>query len=144
MGKTSRYIIASIIAVAGLTACGWHSKSPEDKADYMVEKMTRKLELTESQVVELEKLKDELLSVREEFAGKREETHKSLRELFSHSTLDQQRFVALVRKQTDALNETAPSVISSIAGFYDNLTPEQQAMLREKISDHHGHHRWYH
>lgn len=146
--KKSRKVIVAIIGgvalTAGLVACSWHAKSPEEKAEYLVDKTAKKLDLTEVQVVELNKLKDDLLDIRQGFVDKREDTHKTLNELFSQPTLDQQRLVDVVREHTTAVNEAAPQVISSLAGFYDNLTPEQQAILQDKISKHHhGSHHWY-
>ena len=148
MKKRNQYIIAVVAGVAlttGLAACGWHSKTPEERADYMVEKVTSKLDLTDNQVVELEKLKKELLAVRQEFVSHKEETRKAVDELLDQPVLDQQRLLSLFRQHTDAVNEKAPAVVSSVAGFYDSLTPEQQAVLREKIEKHRERsHGWHH
>ena len=147
MKKSSKYLIALVSGVmltTGLVACSWHHKTPEEKADYLVEKATKKLDLTEEQVIELHNLKDDLLDVREDFADKREQTHATLEELLSQPTLDQQRLVAVVREHTAVVNQQTPQIVSSIAGFYDSLSPEQQAKLRDKIAKHHERsHRWH-
>lgn len=136
-------IITTLIIATTLTACGFHYKTPEEKADYFVEKVTKKLDLSSNQVIELEQLKEALLSKRQDFVERKAETRATIDELLSQSTLDQQRLAALVKEHTDAINEAAPDIIASLAGFYDSLTPEQQAKLHEKIKEHrddHHHH----
>ena len=148
MKKRTKFIIAIITGLtltAGLAACSWHSKTPSEKADYMVEKITKKLDLNAEQVTELEKLKSELLTAREDFLSEKQGTHSAINELLMQPTLDQQRLLELVQGHTASMNQKAPMVISSVAGFYDSLTPEQQATIREKIAHHHeryGH--WHH
>lgn len=147
MKKRNKIIIAAVTSVAilgGVAACG-HHRSPEERADYMVEKVTSKLELTDAQVVELEQLKDELLSVRKSWLEERETVHNQVDNLLSQSTLDQQQVLNLVRERTDSINQKAPQVVTALAGFYDSLDPDQQAMLREKVQEHkESHHHWRH
>lgn len=145
MRKGIKYITAAVtglVIAIGLAACGWHAKTPEEKADYMVSKLTNKLDLTDSQVVELEKLKNDLITVRQDWMAKKEETHKTIEELLKQPVLDQQRVLTLIKEHTEATNEKAPIVVSSVANFYDSLTPEQQATLRDKIAKHRHH--WHH
>ena len=147
MKKRNKIMIAiasGIALVSGLAACG-HHHTPEERADYMVEKITSKMDLTEPQVNKLDALKDELLSVRKEMLEERETVHNEVNELLSQPTLDQTRALSLVRDRTESVNQKAPQVITALAGFYDSLNPEQQAMLREKLEEHKAHrHHWRH
>lgn len=145
MKRSSKIIIGVVTSLAlttGLIAGEWHSRDPEEKMDYMVSKITKKLDLNDAQVVELEKLKTDILALKKEFIAKKSEHHETLFQLFSQPTLDQQSIVNLVTEHTIAINAKAPVVVASMAGFYDSLTPEQQTKLRDKLAKHHkqGHH----
>ncbi len=141
MKKRNKIMIAiasGIALISGLAACG-HHRSPEDRAEYMVEKITSKMELTEPQVSKLEALKNELLNVRQSMLAERDTVHEEVNELLNQPTLDQTRALTLVQNRTDSINQKAPQVITALAGFYDSLNPEQQAMLREKLEAHKAH-----
>ncbi len=141
MKKRNKVMIAiasGIALISGLAACG-HHRSPEDRAEYMVEKITSKMELTEPQVSKLEALKNELLNVRQSMLAERDTVHEEVNELLNQPTLDQTRALTLVQNRTDSINQKAPQVITALAGFYDSLNPEQQAMLREKLEAHKAH-----
>lgn len=138
-------IIGGLAITATVMACGHHHRAPEERANYMVEKVSEELSLNETQVAQLEKLKMEFLGLRQEFRSKREQTHATIEELLAQPTLDQQRVLQLVRNHTDSINEKAPAVVSSVAAFYDSLSAEQQAEIREKMAEHREHKRhWHH
>lgn len=147
MKKRNKIIVAAvtgIVLVTGIAACG-HHRSPEERADYMVEKITSNLELTAPQVTQLEQLKDELMKARQSMLAERESMHKEVTALLSQPTLDQERALKLVHDQTESVNQKAPQLVSAFAGFYDSLTPEQQTKLREKVEEYrHDHGYWRH
>jgi len=145
MKKRSKIIIAaisSIVLVSGLAACG-HHHSPKERADYMMEKISDKLDLTAPQISQLEQLKNELMNARQSMLAERGTVHSEMNELLSQPTLDQERALKLVRDQTESINQKAPQIITAFAGFYDSLNPEQQAVIREKVQKHKEHrHHW--
>ncbi len=125
-------ITTGLLLIGTLTACG-PDRTPEEKADYIVEKMSSKLDLSEPQIMDLELLKTELLDTRQQLKVQHKQVHQEMEEIFSQSTLDQQRILTILREQTEIINNQAPGIIASIANFYDDLTPEQQSELHEKI-----------
>jgi len=145
MKKRSKIIIAavsSIVLISGLAACG-HHRSPEERADYMMEKISDKLDLTAPQLSQLEQLKNELMNARQSMRTERDTLHNEVNELLSQPTLDQERTLKLVRDQTESINQKAPQIITAFAGFYDSLTPEQQAVILDKVQKHKEHrHHW--
>ncbi|MDX2422168.1 MAG: Spy/CpxP family protein refolding chaperone [Amphritea sp.] len=148
MKKRNKIIIAAVTSIAlvggGLTACN-HHRSPEERADYMMEKITSKLELTAPQMSQLEQLKNELLDVRQTMLAERDTVHNAVNELLNQPILDQQRALKLAQDRTETINQKAPQVIAAFADFYDNLNPEQQTMLREKVQEHkEQRHHWRH
>jgi len=147
MKTRNKFIIASISAIAlvgGLAACG-HHHSPEERANYMMEKVTSKLELTSPQVDQLEQLKNELMNARQTMLAERNTAHQEINDLLSQPSLDQNRALELVEERTATINQKAPQVIAAFANFYDSLNPEQQTMLGDKMQEHKAHrHHWRH
>ena len=145
--KKSTKILAGLVSgavlVGGIAACG-PNRSPEERAEYMVEKISAKLELTEPQVANLEQLKTTVLESRQRMRAEHEQLHQSIDEIISQPTLDQQRILALVNEKTAAITQEAPDIVAAMANFYDNLDAEQQADLRDKIREHREHRRWHH
>ena len=135
--------VSSIVLICGISACA-HHRSPEDRADYMVDKISDNLELTTPQITQLEQLKDELLASRQLMQAERNLVYAELNELISQPTLDQQRALKLVQDRTESIKQKAPQVIAALAEFYDSLNPEQQAAMRKKFEDHKEHHYWRH
>lgn len=145
MKKRNKIIIAavsSIVLISGLAACG-HHHSPEERADYIMEKVNDKLDLTAPQLSQLEQFKNELMNARQSMLAERDTVHTEVNELLSQPTLDQERALKLVRDRTESINQKAPQMITAFAGFYDSLTSEQQAVIRDKVQKHKEHrHHW--
>lgn len=141
--KIATGIISAVVLVGSLAACGPH-RSPEERADRMVEKISDKLELSAPQVANLEQLKTTVLDSRQRMRTEHEQLHQSIDEIISQPTLDQQRILELVREKTATINQEAPEIVAAMANFYDNLDLEQQADLRDKIREHREHRRWHH
>ncbi len=66
-----------------------------------------------------------------------------LQALVAGPTFDRARAQALVESKTAALRDKAPTVVTTLADFYDGLRPEQQQKLRELMSRGRGQ-RWGH
>ena len=145
MRKRNKIIIAAvsgIVLISGLAACG-HHHSPEERADYIMEKINDKLDLTAPQLSQLEQLKNELMNARQSMHTERDTLHNEVNELLSQPTLDQERALKLIRDRTESINQKAPQIITAFAGFYDSLTSEQQAVIRDKVQKHKEHrHHW--
>lgn len=147
MKRVTKVIIGTgmaIMMVGGLAACKHHYKSPEDKVEYIAEKINNKLDLTETQQIHLDQLKGTMLAIATEMKLERAHKHQTMLELFSQPTLDQGRILNLVTEHTTRMQSNAPEVVVAVAALYDSLTPEQQTIVREEIGKHHqrgGHHR---
>lgn len=137
-----------IVAVGAMGASGFCDKrgNPEEFANHMVEKITKKLSLSEDQVAKLEIAKTELLAIKKDMNAQRQTMRTSFVDMIEKPTLDQQTILSMVKEKTQTVNDKAPQVVVALAGFYDSLNPEQQEKLREKIKDkmesHRG--RWSH
>jgi Spy/CpxP family protein refolding chaperone len=136
-------LILGTATVSTLVACGHHFSSPEERAEYMVDKVSKELTLNDAQNVKLNTLKDELLAARQEMISKRKETKQAINELLEQPALDRDRVLNMVSEHTQAVNDKAPQIVSALGDFYDSLTAEQQAKLREKVKERMEHHGKY-
>lgn len=147
MKKRNKIIIAvisGVVLISGINACS-HHRSPEASAEHVVEKISSKLKLNESQTMKLVQLKDEFMNIRQTMQSDRNSTFAEVDELLSQSTLDQQRVQQLLQNKIATVNNKAPQIITTFAGFYDSLNPEQQNQIREKVQKYKEHSRhWRH
>jgi hypothetical protein len=67
-----------------------------------------------------------------------------MQQFLSQPTLDQAKALQMVQQKTQMINDKAPQIIASIAGFLDSLDSEQKKELREhlgeRMSRHHQNH----
>lgn len=142
--KLNKTIVAAVtlLLVSGSVMAGMMYKrmsSPEKVADFVVEEVSEELNLTEAQLVSLNKVKDVLLGMHEDMHGDRE-THKSrILSLIDQPVLDQATALTMFKQKSDYLNDKAPEVIAALGEFYDGLNAEQQAVLKQRIEEHKSH-----
>ncbi|MFC1665724.1 Spy/CpxP family protein refolding chaperone [Pseudomonadota bacterium] len=140
------YIVGGVAAMSGVMAYGAHRyhHDPEHRAQWMVEKVSKKLELSTEQQSKLKGVRDVLMNTAKSFGNERTNVHQEVMDAIQETKLDRQKALAIVTKRTDSVREQAPSIVAAIGDFYDSLTPEQRAKVREKIEDHkpHSHRHW--
>ena len=142
--KFAAIMVAGIGMLGAMSGCGYGfgHKSPQERAEWMVKKVSDELKLNDTQLGKLTALKDELLAVRGDFKQRRSDTIQTIDDLLSQPTLDQSRALALVKERTQEVNAKTPRVVSAFAAFYDSLSPKQQRKLHdeftERLKRHHG------
>ncbi len=140
--KISLIAAGALVVVSSFTACS-HFRSPENRADWMVERVTDKLELTESQQGKLKALKDEMMTARKDMKLKFGDSREQMVALFDQPTIDQGKALNIIKSHTQMVEERAPVMVSTFADFYDSLDSEQQREVREFMQKHDDrHHRW--
>ncbi len=132
MKKNSILGVIVVAALAALVLAGCYHRTPEQRAEYVVKRMTEELSLSDVQKAQLEKIKDEFLAQRAEMPKLREETVKEANELMRSSDIDKNRLNALVEKSRTQANDMISFVTSKFTEIHDMLTPEQ----REKLTSH--------
>ena len=88
--KITALITTGLLLIGGLSACGHHYKhrNPEARAEYIIEKITDKLDLNDAQASKLQVIKTELLEIRENSRQQRGDTHDTILSLLQQPTLD--------------------------------------------------------
>ena len=145
--KKSTIIIAVTVLALGVTsgvmAYGAHSAwkmSPEKKAEYVTDKMTENLELDAIQQEYLRVLSGDLLEIMQAVKSNRSEHKEMVQQLLFEPALDQVEVLKMVQQKTQMVNDRAPQLIASFAGFLDSLDSEQKKELREHMGEHMGRH----
>lgn len=139
--------LSAVLALGALTGCGhtrshagWSVATPEERArqqDWLVERATRRLDLTPEQQAKLRALVVVLQAERAAFAG---EPHPRVqaRALLAGDKFDRAGAQALAQKAANAVATRSPAVIAVFGDFYDSLAPGQQAKLREMMDRRRG------
>ncbi len=144
--KTSTKIITAAVLsvglVGGVAAFGGHcpkgdghgyGHGHEQRAERMVERIAGKLDLNQEQIAKLDKLKEDLLSLRTEMRENRSQHKQELMALITAPTLDQDKVLNMLKEKTQAEEQRAPEMIAAIANFSDSLTVEQKQELAETL-----------
>ena len=144
--RTIIVITAGTLLIGGVAACKhkMHSATPEERGEWVVEKVSKKLELNETQKIKLVNLKDELLAVRKTMRSDRDEKRAEVLAMMQQPTLDREKVNNMVQQKINVASTQAPVVIDAMADFYDSLDDAQRAELVEHIEDkmeHFDHHR---
>lgn len=124
-------IVAALAAVIVLFLVGC-ARTPEQRANRIVEHIADDLKLNESQKVELYKIKDEFLARRLDMIAARNEGYDEAIQLMKSDTIDRGKLDELVKKSQSRTDDTIQFFFTKLAEFHDMLTPEQ----RTKVAEH--------
>ncbi len=126
-------ITAGALFLAGCRGrhCGWHS-SPEQKADHIVKRIGKELNLTPEQKTKLDKIKVEVLSRKADFQS----IHAGMREVFLTQLrapkVDEAKLNQGLEDREAKIKELRGFLVTEFAEFHDLLDSTQ----REKLASH--------
>lgn len=145
--KTLRNL--SIIALAGtllfgVTACFKHS--PEEKAEWITDRIASKLELDETQKGKLINLKEEIMKARSELQADRESSFDEVKTMVNSEVISRDSVRALFDQKHQKVGQLADPIIDSLVDFHASLNVEQKQKVIEFMEKHkeRGDHRWGH
>ncbi len=134
MRKVTKYLIAAVTAlgITGGIASGVAANSGSHKGDRMakhgermVKKVTKKLDLTDTQQVALKELQQTVQSKMQIMREGREQNKQAMLDLFGEQ-FDQQTALKLMQEKAAKMNANAPETVAAFANFYDSLDEQQQ------------------
>ncbi len=150
MKKSTKIVIAALTALGlsgGVFAFGKHNHwrmDPEDRAEFVIQKATKKLDLNETQQQNLKVLASDMLALMKEMRDSREMHMQEVQQMLAEPVLDQNKALQLIQQKTQAINDRAPAVIASLGLFLDSLSGDQKAELQSFMDNHRDHHRHDH
>ena len=125
-----------------VSACVNHT--PEEKADWLTQKATDKLELSQAQQEMFRPLSKKLVQIRTDMKQHKADKHKELLAMLSQPTLERDKAISRINKHIDDLQARAPELVNSFGDFYDSLTDTQRQTLRAELKGHFDHHHSHH
>ena len=146
--RTIVIITAGTLLIGGVAACKhkMHSASAEERGEWVVDKVSKELELNDSQRIKLVEVKDQFIAVRKSMRSDREEARKEVLAMLKQPTMDREKVNTMVNQKIAIVSEKSPSIIDAIGNFYDSLDDSQRAELSEFIEEkmerhakHHSH-----
>ena len=146
--RTIVIITAGTLLIGGVAACKhkMHSASAEERGEWVVDKVSKELELNDSQRIKLVEVKDQFIAVRKSMRSDPEEARKEVLAMLKQPTMDREKVNAMVNQKIAMVSEKSPSIIDAIGNFYDSLDDSQRAELSEFIEEkmerhakHHSH-----
>ena len=148
MKKSTKIITATVLTlgVAGGVAAykgegrfserGWH------RGEHFISHVRDELDLSPEQTEALQAIRDRIWDIRQSVKHDHETKTQRLLTLIDGEVFDQNQALELVTQKTELVEQYAPQMIASVAGFYDGLSAEQQAEVREHIAKRINH-RWH-
>lgn len=129
--------LSVLVALSALvvTAC---YRTPEQRAEHYVQRMTKELKLDGAQKAKLEQIKDEFLALRPWMAKRREETVKEATELMRSPEIDKAKLEALMAKNKAQADDMIRFISAKFTEIHDMLTPEQRDKLVTMMEKHMG------
>ena len=128
------------IVVVSLSACGHHHHDPEDKAAWMVKKITRKLDLNEDQQTRLKAVSDEFFAHHRAQQEKNKQHIELLMAEARKPELDKSALNDMFEEHQGQIRDLAPKIIDKLAIFHASLDDEQKEKLVDKLEDFKKHH----
>jgi len=132
-------IIASLTALV-LSGCGRHHQDPEDKAEWIVHKVSKKLDLNEQQKVKLEAVKTEIMQNYKKHHQNKNQMMDTLLAEIQKPQIDPSVLMGMVNQHQSRVDEVAPGVINKLVEFHASLTEEQKQKLTKKLEKFRKHH----
>jgi Spy/CpxP family protein refolding chaperone len=149
--KLSTRIVTAVLLVVGSSGVvyafskhGEWGMTPQEKADFVSERVGKKLELDADQQQKFDALAGLVAGIVAEARADRAAQMEEISALLEEPSFNQARALELIGQKTALVDEKAPLVISSLAIFLDSLTAEQKGRLQEFIEHRRHHHRLHH
>ena len=145
--KISTRIITAVLLIAGSSGAvyafskhGDWGMSADEKVEFISDRVTDKLDLNEVQSQNFTELAMLVADTLHEVKPTREQRFEEITSLLQEPSFNQARALEMIQQKTQLVNEKAPLVITSLAGFLDSLSMEQKQELQEFIQHRHERH----
>ena len=128
--------------IAGCSTHHFSNKSPEEKAQWISEKISKELDLNDSQNAKLKEIETDILTKYKEHGDTKAELWNELNKQLNSDNIDEQSLNETFAAKEKQFSEMRVLLVSKFAEFYAVLTPEQRHELSEKLNT--MHERWRH
>lgn len=132
MSTMKKIIITTvIIGTAAIGASAYANRGGDRFQDRMIEKISKRLDLNDTQIMALNGLAVEMKETRTLMKGEGDSMRTEMSSLVSADTFDQGKALSMINDRAAALQNNAPELVAAAAVFFDGLDASQ----KEKISE---------
>ncbi len=131
-----KLILLLVLSALVTTSC---YRTPEQRAEYIVKRMSTDLKLNNAQTAQLEKIKDEFMARRPGMVKMREETVEESNDLMRSPEIDKAKLDALTEKNIAQAADMIRFISAKFLEIHDMLTPEQREKLVSNIEKYTNH-----
>ncbi|MCP4875735.1 MAG: hypothetical protein GY896_09725 [Gammaproteobacteria bacterium] len=149
--KLSTRIVTAVLLIAGSSgvvyAFSKHNDwgmSPDEKVEFVTERVTKKLELDAQQQQNFSQLAETVVQIMIDVKATKAQHMSEIKTLLDEPNFNQARALDLIQQKTQMVNEKAPQVIAALSIFLDSLDSGQKQQLQEFFQRHHEHHGKHH
>ncbi|MDH5547297.1 MAG: Spy/CpxP family protein refolding chaperone [Gammaproteobacteria bacterium] len=125
------FITGALILI--LSACGHHRHDPEEKAEWLNKKITRKLDLGADQQAKLKDVTDVFVKHHKERKSTRKQHMDTLLGLVTQEQIEPQAFQDIFDDHQQSMAAAAPEFFSKLSVFHASLNEEQKRKLAKKL-----------
>ena len=127
----------ALTMVLGLSAC---RSTPEEKAEFISERISDELELNDTQQTLLNTLKDKALLASKTMKDNKKEMKSNLVTLISQPSIDHDQITLFMDSTMASMHTSVDDVIPSFIAFHASLSEEQKTQVINFIESHRKHH----
>ncbi|ASJ71387.1 Spy/CpxP family protein refolding chaperone [Granulosicoccus antarcticus] len=131
-------IAVATLSIVAIGASAYASRGDGDRSQKMVERISSKLELNDTQSAALQIFADELTETRELMQGDGSSLRSQMSDLITADTFDQGQALTMINDRAAAIQANAPELVAAAAGFFDGLSAEQKEQI-QKMAEKRGH-----
>ncbi|NTU48142.1 MAG: periplasmic heavy metal sensor [Syntrophobacteraceae bacterium] len=145
-GKRTTLGIISVVALLLVGASVLHAHfrplrgmdcyTPEERAEKIRERISRQLDLNDSQQKQLEGIVEDLMEKGQALRALRATSHQEILKILRSDTVDAKRIEHLASEHQERINELISTVSRSLTEFLRVLSPEQRERLAKALEDH--------
>lgn len=121
---TCLFLVFTTIAISGCT-----ETSPEEHAAELVNVISEELNLTETQINHLEKIKQQLFALKEAEETQKNQAKKNIIALMEQPTFDRESSQKITNDYIGSLVQHVPTLAEAFGNFYDSLNATQRKEL---------------
>lgn len=120
------------IAVMGLSVSCKH-KNPEQKAEKVVKRVSKKLELNDKQKEKLDKVKVKMLAIMKDRHSTKEDFHTDVKKLLTQDKVSEVEIKSLLDRKRNHIDQILPEVLPELIDFHASLEPTQKEKLAQFV-----------
>ena len=127
-------LVAIFILSSGCSR--WHSQPMEKKATRIVNRISKELDLAESQKAELNQIKDDIVAKikSKENSAQRKEIRTAFFEMFKGDSMTKEKLMDLYQKKEAGEKEMRGFLMDKLVQFHKMLTPEQRTKFVDRMN----------